>query len=419
MAAFDYDIGIIGGGAAGLTVASGAAQLGARTLLVEKEKELGGDCLHYGCVPSKTLLRIAEVYHLIKKSSGFGLPEINVPPVDFQNISHRIQSVIHIIQKHDSVERFCRLGVRVIFGEPWFIDPHTIEIESGSYSAKTWVIATGSSASIPPLPGLLETPHLTNKEIFYLDHLPEDLIIFGAGPIGIEMAQAFIRLGSSVKVIDRADQVLIREDRDMADAVMKVLENEGVEFHLGVMVLEVKVSGNKKEVLLGDSEGKTTKVYGDTLLVAMGRAPNTCGMGLEEIGVKLENYAVKVDRRLRSSLKHIYAAGDVNGAFQFTHAAGYEAGVVLSNAIFRIPKTVNYSCLPWCTYTQPELASIGMNEKSARKAGIKPVIWTEEFKNNDRSLAEGESGGFIKMLLNEKEKPIGIQIFGPHAGEYV
>jgi pyruvate/2-oxoglutarate dehydrogenase complex dihydrolipoamide dehydrogenase (E3) component len=419
MATYEYDIGIIGGGAAGLTVASGSAKLGAKTLLVEKEKELGGDCLHFGCVPSKTLIKTAHIYHLMKNLEIFGLPGIKVPPVDFPKITQRIKSVIGLIQKHDSEERFCGLGAKVVFGNPVFIDPKTIDLDGNIYSAQKWVIATGSSPSVLPLPGLRETPHITNKEIFYLDKLPETLIIIGAGPIGIEMAQAFQRLGSKVFVIDKAEQILRKEDADMADAVMEVLKSEGVVFHLGSTILEVKDLGNIKEILLSDKIGKTARIKGHTILVAMGRVPNTSGLGLEEIGVELENCAVKVDNRMRSNLKHIFAAGDVIGRYQFTHAAGYEGGIVLSNAIFHMPKKVDYANFPWCTYTKPELAGIGMNEKAAKKAGIKYSIWTEAFKDNDRSLAEGEQKGMLKMLLNEKEKPVGIQIFGPHAGDLI
>jgi pyruvate/2-oxoglutarate dehydrogenase complex dihydrolipoamide dehydrogenase (E3) component len=419
MATFEYDIGIIGGGAAGLTIASGSARLGAKTLLVEKEKELGGGCLHFGCVPSKTLIRTAHIYHLMKKIEVFGLPGIEVPPVDFQKITQRIKSVIAVIQKQDSEERFCRFGAKVVFGNPLFIDPNTIEIKGDVYSAQKWVIATGSSPSVPPLPGLRETPHITNKEIFYLDKLPGTMIIIGAGPIGIEMAQAFTRLGSKVFVIDKAEQILRKEDTDMADAVMEVLKCEGVVFHLESTILEVKDLGDKKELLLSDPMGKTERLHGDTILVAMGRVPNTSGLGLEEIGVELENCAVKVDNRMRSTLKHIFAAGDVIGSYQFTHAAGYEGGIVVSNAIFHIPKKADYNNFPWCTYTKPELAGIGMNEKAAQMAGIKYSIWTESFDDNDRSLAEGEQKGMLKMLLNEKEKPVGIQIFGPHAGDLI
>ena len=204
MADYDYDIGIIGGGAGGLTVASGAAQLGAKTLLIEKEKELGGDCLHFGCVPSKTLIKSAHVYHLMKNPAKFGLPAVDVPPVDFREVSKRIRSVISVIQKHDSEERFCSLGARVQFGDPTFTDEHSVRLNGNSYSAKTWVLATGSSPIAPPIKGLDKTPYLTNKEIFYLDRLPKSMIILGGGPIGCEMSQAFNRLGTKVSVVDMA-----------------------------------------------------------------------------------------------------------------------------------------------------------------------------------------------------------------------
>ena len=227
MAEFDYDIGILGGGAAGLTVASGAAQLGAKALLIEKEPALGGDCLHYGCVPSKTLIHSAHVYHLMKTGSRFGLPEMEVPPVDFSRIASRIQAVINMIQKHDSEERFCGLGAKVMFGEAVFQDEHTIQLDGNHFSAKNWVIATGSSPVAPPIPGLHETGFLTNKEIFSLDRLPESLTILGGGPIGIEMAQAFNRLGSRVTVVDRADQILGKEDKDMADGSWRCWPGRG------------------------------------------------------------------------------------------------------------------------------------------------------------------------------------------------
>jgi pyruvate/2-oxoglutarate dehydrogenase complex dihydrolipoamide dehydrogenase (E3) component len=419
MAKYQYDIGIIGGGAAGLTVAAGAAQLGAGTLLIEKEKELGGDCLHFGCVPSKTLIQTAKVYHMMKTAKLYGLPEIVPPPVDFKKVSERIRSVIAKIQKHDSQERFCGLGARVVFGDAVFLDPYTVEAGGKTYSAEKWVVATGSSPSVPPIPGLRETPRVTNKEIFNLDKLPEHLVILGAGPIGIEMAQAFARLGSEVTVIDMAKQILNKEDKDMADGVMKVLEAEGVKFHLDSAILEIRDSGNGKEILVNGSLGKTVRVTGDTILVATGRTPNTSGLGLEQIGVELDRGAVKVDDRMRSTLKHIYAAGDATGGYLFTHAAGYEAGIVVSNAVFRLPRKTDYSNLPWCTYTDPELASIGMNENAAAEAGVKFSVWTENFEDNDRSLAEGRGIGKVKLLLDEKEKPVGAQIFGPHAGELV
>src|SRR3989337_577827 len=234
---FDFDIGILGGGAAGLTVAAGAAQLGAKCLLVEKEKALGGDCLHFGCVPSKTLIRTANVYHQMKNAARYGLPEVRIEPVDYKNIVKRIQSVISVIQKHDSVERFCELGAWVECGEPMFLDEHSIHLEGRKYSAKTWVIATGSSPNIPPIEGLKHTPYITNKEIFSLEKLPESMIILGAGPIAIEMAQAFFRLGTKVSVVQRSNQILSKEDKDMADIVMNTLSAEGVVFYLNVQVI--------------------------------------------------------------------------------------------------------------------------------------------------------------------------------------
>jgi pyruvate/2-oxoglutarate dehydrogenase complex dihydrolipoamide dehydrogenase (E3) component len=417
MATYDYDIGIIGGGAAGLTVASGAAQLGAKTLLVEKEKALGGDCLHFGCVPSKTLIRTAQAYHTMKNARSFGLPKVELPPVDFGEVKERIRSVISTIQKHDSEERFCSLGAKVEFGVPAFSDEHRIRLNGQTVSAKTWVLATGSSPGIPPIEGLNTTPYLTNKEIFFLDHLPKSMAILGAGPIAIEMAQAFCRLGTKVSVIQRGGQILSKEDKDMADGIMQVLSAEGVAIHLNASILDVKDLGNEREVRFKESSGKTTALKVEQILVAMGRNPNVAGLGLKTIGVESDRRGIKVDERMRTTRKHIYAVGDVTGAYQFTHAAGYEGGIVVGNAIFHVPRKVDYRFLPWCTYTDPELASIGMNEKRATAAGIEYTVFTEAFEDNDRSLAEGENVGKIKMLLGRDEKPLGVQILGPQAGE--
>jgi len=419
MADYEYDIGVIGGGAAGLTVTSGAAQLGAKTILIEKEKELGGDCLHFGCVPSKTLIKTAHVYHMMKTAEKYGLPPIEVPPVDFKNVSNRIKSVVSVIQNHDSEERFCDLGAKVEFGEPVFTDEHSVRLNGKTISAKNWVIATGSSPFIPPIEGLDQTDYITNKEIFYMDHLPKSMIIMGGGPIGTEMGQAFNRLGTKVYIVDRGDQILGKEDKDMADTVKQVMESEGVVFHLNASIEAVRDLGNEKEVIIKDNEGKSATLKAETIMVAVGRTPNIGGMGLEGIGVKVNRNGIEVDKRLRTNHKHIYAAGDVNGGFLFTHAAGYEGGIVVSNAIFRLPRKTDYTYLPWCTYTDPELSSIGMNERTAKAAGIDYSIWVEAFKDNDRSLAEGERIGKIKMLLDEKEKPIGVQIVGPHAGDLV
>ena len=417
MANYDFDMGVIGAGAAGLTVTAGAAQLGAKTLLVEKESLLGGDCLHYGCVPSKTLIRTAQVYHQMKKAEEFGLPPVNLQPVDFRQVAKRIQSVIQTIQKHDSEERFCGLGAKVEYGQATFVDEHSIRLNGKSYSAKNWVIATGSSPSIPPIEGLDKTPFMTNKEIFSLDHLPKSMIVLGAGPIATEMAQAFSRLGTQVSMIQRSNQILSKEDRDMAGEVMEALRSEGITIHLNTTVVSTKDLGTEREIIIKDREDKKTTLRAETILVAMGRDANLADLGLENVGVEFSGKGLQADNRLRTTQKHIYAAGDVTGSYLFTNAAGYEGGIVISNAIFHLPRKVDYTYLPWCTYTDPELASIGMNEKAAKAAGIEYSVWTEAFKDNDRSLAEGEKVGEIKMILDAKEKPLGVQILGPQAGE--
>jgi pyruvate/2-oxoglutarate dehydrogenase complex dihydrolipoamide dehydrogenase (E3) component len=250
-----------------------------------------------------------------------------------------------------------------------------------------------------------------------METLPGSMIILGGGPIAIEMAQAFNRLGTKVSVIQRSGQILSKEDKDLADSVMGMLVHEGVTFALGSSIISIAEKGGRKEVTFKNNEGNIETLSSDTLLVAMGRAPNVDGLGLENIGIAFSSKGIEVDNRLRTNHKHVYAAGDITGKYQFTHAAGYEGGIVVSNAIFHLPRKTDYTFLPWCTYTNPELASIGLNEKGAKAAGIKCSVWTEEFKNNDRSLAEGEEIGKIKMLLDEKEKPIGIQILGPHGGD--
>ena len=416
MTHYDFDMGILGAGAAGLTIAAGAARAGAKVLLVEKTDRLGGDCLYYGCVPSKTLIRTARVYHLMREAQKFGLPDVREAKPDYSAIARRIQSVIAAIRQHDSPERFCSLGVRVEHGSCAFLDDHSIRLNGKSLSARHWAIATGSRAAIPPIPGLAQTDFVTNKEIYSLDHLPLSMVIIGGGPLGVEFAQAFSRLGTRVAILESSSQILGNDDRDMADAVMASLRNEGVELFLGSVVTSTRNDGIEKEVAF-TQEGESKAVRGEVLLVAAGRTANLDGIGLEAAGVERDRRGLKLDERLRTTRKHIFGAGDVTGTYQFTHAAGYEGGIVLINAIFHIPKKARYAYMPHVTYTDPELASIGMNEKSARALGVDYRVWTEEFSNNDRALAEGRSSGKIKLLLDEKGRPLGIQILGPNAGD--
>jgi pyruvate/2-oxoglutarate dehydrogenase complex dihydrolipoamide dehydrogenase (E3) component len=416
MATYDYDIGILGGGAAGLTIAAGAARAGAKAILVEKEEKLGGDCLHFGCVPSKTLIRTAQVYHHMRNPERFGLPAIVPPRPDFRSITSRIRGVIETIQRHDSEERFCSLGAKVLFGTARFVDDHTISLGGKHHSAKYWAIATGSSAAIPPIEGLRDTPYLTNREVFSIEKLPASLAIIGGGPIGIEMAQAFARLGSHVTVMEFLPRILSVDDPDMTDAVQAVLAAEGITLYLNSVVERVRNLGTEREVTL-KTGNETRHIRAEMLLVATGRKVNLDDLGLKEIGVAFDRKGLKLDDRLRTTRPHIFGAGDVTGVYPFTHAAGYEGGVVLSNAVFRIPRKVNYTYVPWVTYTDPELASIGMNEQAAKARGIPYRVWSQAFDGNDRSLAEEERVGKIKLILDEKGRPLGVQILGPHAGE--
>lgn len=400
-----------------MTVASGASQLGARTLLVEKEQQLGGDCLHYGCVPSKTLIQSAAVYHTIRNASDYGLPPVSVSPVDFSRVAERIRGVIDHIQHHDSVERFNSLGVEVAFGQGRFTDDHSLSVDGRTITAKKWLIATGSSAAVPRLAGLAEVGYLTNRDIFSLHALPRSLIVIGAGAIAMEMAQAFCRLGSKVTVLQRSAQILSREDKDLADMVMIAMEAEGVAFHLGCQILVAKRHGDEKEVTFTDSQGREQTVCGEEILVALGRSANVDGFDLAKTGVEFDHRGISVDAKMRTSRKHISAAGDVIGDYQFTHAAGYEGGIVLSNAVLHFPKKASYTWMPWCTYTRPELASIGLNEKRAQAAGITYTVYSERFGDNDRANTEGATAGCVKLLLNRKGKPLGVQICGAHAGD--
>ena len=422
MPKYDYDMAVIGAGAAVLTVAAGAAQAGAKTLIVEKEPVMGGDCLHYGCVPSKTLIKTARVFHQMKQAARYGLPEVAVPEVDFRRVRERIRRVIAAIQPHDSPERFCKLGAEVEFGRAAFVDEHQARIQTNAgdvrtVSARIWVVATGSTAVVPRLEDLDRTPYLTNWEIFFLDELPSSLVVLGGGPIAVEMAQAFARLGSKVDVIQRSPQILSREDQDMAGIVQGVLEQEGVRFHLGTELLRVRNLGAQREVFFRTADGAEGSVRAAALLVALGRKVTVDGLGLENAGVGFSPGGVQVDARLRTTQKHVYACGDVAGAYQFTHAAGYEGGVVVANAVFHLPRKADYTWMPACTYTDPEFAGLGLNEKQAQKLareqGLEYSVWTEEFADNDRGVAEDERAGRVKLILDARNRPLGVQIVGP------
>ncbi|MCL5965918.1 MAG: FAD-dependent oxidoreductase [Deltaproteobacteria bacterium] len=421
MAAYDYDLGILGGGAAGLTAAAGAAQFGAKTILIEKAKKLGGDCLHFGCVPSKTLIRTAGVRSLARRAKEFGLPEVELPPVNLSAVMNRVREVIDRIQEHDSPERFCKLGAAVRFGEPRFVDGHTVSVDGDRLTARAWIIATGSSPALPPVEGVADVPYWTNETVFSQTELPNRLLVLGGGPIGVEMAQAFRRLGSQVAVVEYADQVLGPEDPDIAGVVRSRLEAEGVKILTGTKALKAATLGSSVllRVAPAKGEGEPWTIEGDVLLVAAGREPNVEGLELAAAGVEFSPRGVPADARMRTNVSHIYSCGDVNGVFPFTHVAGYEAGIALSSAVLRLPRKADYAKVPWCTYTDPEVASVGLNEKRAKAAGVEYRVLGAPFRDVDRALAEGETEGKIKVLVTPSGNLLGCQIAGHHAGELI
>jgi pyruvate/2-oxoglutarate dehydrogenase complex dihydrolipoamide dehydrogenase (E3) component len=414
---YTHDIVILGGGAAGLSVAAGCAGLGLKTALVEK-KALGGDCLYYGCVPSKTLLKTASVRSEGRRYAFYGLPEAVLPPVDMGMINRRVQEVIRSIEPHDSPERFRGLGVDVRFSNPRFLSPHEVRFEDGvTLSARTIVLAVGSSPFVPPIPGIRETGFITNIEAFSLERLPETLLVVGGGPIGVELGQAFARLGSRVHIFDMAPRILPREDPDMAAVVEESLEADGVEVHVSARVLRAEKNDDGRRRLVVEIGGEEKSFEGDEILLVPGRMGNTGGLDAEKAGIQIEKGYFTTDDRLRTTAKHIYAIGDCNGKYLFTHVAGAEAATVVRSAVFRLPARIDYDHVPWVTYCDPEIASVGYNEIRAREAGISYTLAESPFDDIDRARAEGATAGKIKMLLDRKGRVIGCQIAGSHAGE--
>ena len=420
MAKHDYDLIVIGGGAGGLTASTFAGQSAAKTLLVEKEKKLGGDCLHYGCVPSKSLIKSAYVANVIRNAEHYGLPKVELGPVDYQKVSRRIRGIIGTIQAHDEPDYIRdKYHVETEFGEARFLDANTIELNGRRITARYFLIATGSSPLIPPVEGLNEVPYITNLDIFSLEKLPESMVVLGGGPIGLEMAQSFHRLGCRITVIDRGPQFLPKEDPDIAGFIRDRLQDEGITIHQDFEARQVVRKDGKIIVTFAcQQSGAVHSVEAEALLVATGRKANIHGLDLEKAGVAFDRH-IRVNAKMQTSQKNIYAAGDVTGGYQFTHVASYEAVVAIYNCILKIPKKAAYDNTPWVTYLDPEVASIGYNEQRARKAGIDYVKHVEHITHNDRALAEGENDGLIKILMNKKGKVIGVQIVSYHAGDLI
>lgn len=412
-----FDLIVIGGGPGGLVVTAGASQLGVKVALIEAEQNLGGDCLHYGCVPSKTFIKSAKVFHQIKNAEKFGIDPVN-PTFDIRNVMKRIRSVIDTIQVIDHPDRFEKMGATVIFGKASFVSPHEVAVNGKTLWGKQIVIATGSRPVVPPIPGLKEFGFITNHHIFRIENFPKSLIFIGGGPIAVEMSQVFCRFGCRVTLIEREEHILPLGDRDVSVAHQEILIQEGVDVHAGVHVTEVRKEGNEKIVI--GFEGNTQKEFrGEEIVLAVGQVANVEGLNLDKIGVQYDRKGITIDSKCRTSVKHIWACGDVAGPYQFTHLAEYQAGVIISNAVFGFPKKMDLRVFPWVVYTDPEYAHVGLNEKGAREKGLSYEICHWEFKENDRAQCDGETEGFVKLMIDRKGKILGASILGSHAGELI
>ncbi len=410
------DIAVIGGGSGGLTVAAGAAQMGAQVVLVEKGK-MGGDCLNYGCVPSKALL--AASHHARSPNPKFGVTNSR-PDVNYAKVNQHVKDVIAAIAPNDSVERFTGLGVKVVEGKAEFSGRNSIQVGSQTITAKYFVIATGSSPMVPPIPGLEACPYFTNETIFDNTELPEHLLIIGGGPIGMEMAQAHRLLGAKVTVVDMGP-LLPRDDPDIVKIARKQFVADGIDFCEKIKIDKVSKSGNGVKLAITGQDGKQQELSGSHLLVATGRIANIKNLGLDKAGVNCHPRGIITNKRLQTSNKKVYAIGDVASPYQFTHVATYQAGIVIRNILFKMPAKVDYKALPWVTYTTPEIAHCGLMEQDALdkygEKNVRKLSWS--FAENDRAQAELATDGIIKVLVHKNGKLLGVDIVGMNAGEIV
>jgi len=408
------DLLVIGAGSGGLSVAAGAVQMGARVVLLEGH-EMGGDCLNYGCVPSKALLAAGHAAHAVTQGASMGITA-PAPKIDYAAAKAHVARTIAHIAPVDSQERFEGLGVRVIRDFGQFTGPRTVVAGAHEITARRIVIATGSAPVVPPIPGLADVPYLTNETLFALQDTPTHLLIIGAGPIGLEMAQAHVRLGCKVTVVEGA-RALGREDPDAAALVLSRLRAEGVEIVEDCLISQVSQASETGAITLTAKDGR--QFTGSQLLVAVGRTPNTSRLNLEAAGIAHSRTGITVDNRLRTTNRRVYAIGDVAGGLQFTHVAGYHAGLIIREALFGLPAKVRTDHIPRATYTAPELAQIGLTEAEARRQyGTALEVARVDLAHNDRAIATAQAEGFLKLMIL-KGRPIGVTIVGPQAGEQI
>jgi pyruvate/2-oxoglutarate dehydrogenase complex dihydrolipoamide dehydrogenase (E3) component len=427
-----YNLVVIGAGSGGLVVAAGGSGLGARVALVEKHalpftpeggtpvRAMGGDCLQYGCVPSKVLLRAAKAAHAAREAGRFAIRGVSDPgPQDLGAVMDYVQGAQARIAPADSVERFEGLGVDVLLGMGKLKSAHEVEVNGTTVWGRHIVVATGSRAKIPPIPGLEETGYLTNESVWRARTLPGSLLVMGGGPIGAELGQAFARLGSNVTIVSSSPHICPKEDADVAAVLVRQLKAEGVTIHDDASATKVAKQGGRKVVTMKPKSGPEFEVAADEILVATGRRPNIEGLNLEGAGVKFSKRGIDIDAKCRTNVSSVWAIGDVAGPFLFTHWAGYQAGVVLRNTLSPVAlASCDVSNMPWITYTDPEIAHVGLSEEEANRKGIPHRIFRASFEHNDRAICDGTSGNnFAKVLVDPKGRILGAAIVHPHAGD--
>jgi dihydrolipoamide dehydrogenase len=415
---FDYNIIAIGGGAAGLVTSYIASTVKAKVALIEKHK-MGGDCLNYGCVPSKAIISSAKKVHLSKKGKDFGLKKVEIE-FDFLDIMNRVSNIIKTIEPNDSIERYSKLGVDCITGRAKILSPYEIEVNGKILTTKNIVIATGASPLIPNIPGINQVPYLTSETLWKLQNLPKNFLIIGAGAIGCEMAQAFSRLGSKVTLVEFSDKILPRDDNDVSNFMNKILTEEGINILTSHKLIEF-IKNNNTFIAKIESNAAIKEIEFDNVLLSLGRKPRIEGFGLEELGVKISNRkSIEVNEFMETNYPNIFACGDVAGPFQLTHTASHEAWYASVNALFGIFKKfkTDYSVVPYTTFTDPEVSHVGLSEEQATQKNIPVEITKYDLNDLDRAITESENKGFIKVLTEPgKDRILGATIVGYNAGE--
>lgn len=420
-----YDLTIIGGGSAGLVLAVAGARLGKKTALVEKHR-IGGDCLWTGCVPSKALLKAAKVANSLQNAEKYGITVPETTP-DWQRVMAYVRGTQHTIEEeHDNPERFREMGIDVIFGDGHFESSDTFVVEdtengqTRTLKSKKFVVSTGSRPVAPPISGLESCDYLDSETVWELEKFPERLLVVGAGPIGVELGQAFHRLGADVTIAQRSGRVLTKEDADVSEQLLRYLREEGIAIRLNTNIAQVAQSQDGINVQFDDSGNGTVEQTFDKILIAAGRAPNVEGLGLDKIGVQIGSRGIEVNNRLQTSVRNIYAAGDVIGHYLFTHVAAFQAQLLLRNIFFPLSKTINYAVVPWTTFCDPEVARCGLTEAEARERYGDVDVFTLDQNDVDRAVAEGETHGFSKVIASRwTGKILGVHLVGTNAGEVI